>query len=140
VTDLADYWLANANNLPSRVLRRQAARDQLSINWRSVPPPAFNSSIADFKRKALVGDDRRCIVSSIACQSASETITTDSAFCREMTTGSWFSTTRSMTSFKRSRVGIADHIHRYDMYRKLYNCQMSSLLLLLGEEQQCSGV
>src|ERR1700678_1397487 len=66
---------------------------------RSFPLPASKAAMAAANRSALAFCDRRGVVSSVAFQSAKDTITTASPFLREITTGVRSRTTWSITDF-----------------------------------------
>jgi hypothetical protein len=75
-----------------------------SSRTRVCPVPASSWRTASLRRRVFASEESRCNVSSIAFQSARETMTTDSAFCREITTGVWSAITRSITCLRRARV------------------------------------
>src|SRR3546814_13986295 len=83
-------------------------------------------STAALRRCAFFLEPRRRAVSSMAFQSARETITTDSPLWREITTGAWPMTTFSMTYFSCARVSESlitstSVLLPAHMYLNLYN-------------------
>jgi len=72
------------------VLPCMLGKDQLHLaSLRTLPPPRSSSAIDSRRRLAFLGTRKRYAVSSIDVKSSSESITTDSSFCRVMITGSW---------------------------------------------------
>ncbi len=65
-------------------------KDQLHFaSLRTLPPPRSSSAMDSRRRLAFFGTRRRYAVSSRDVKSSSESITTESSFCRVIMIGSW---------------------------------------------------
>lgn len=72
------------------VLPRMPGKDEFHLaSLRDLPPPRSSSAMDSSSLRAFFGTRRRYAVSSRAVKSSSESITTESSFCRVMMTGSW---------------------------------------------------